>query len=171
MVWSNACPLTLHCWLRLQRKELEIGSFAALLPFTLQSAICNLQSAICNVSDCCLNLFVCFHWHFNDLPHHSPTVKFCNGIHRSVSYHQLHNAALQYFALAVYWLQYTAFHIRRHSNAIQCSGWTADTLNKKQNHNNEQCGLPACNYYMKVTVSAVKFATYFKIKTISMNNE
>ena len=85
LVWSNACPLTLHCWLRLQRKELEIGSFAALLPFTLQSAICNLQSAICNVSDCCLNLFVCFHWHFNDLPHHSPTVKFCTRIHRSVS--------------------------------------------------------------------------------------
>ena len=41
--------------------------------------------------------------------------------------------------------------------AMQYNGWTADTLQHKQNHNNDSC----YKYYMEIIVSVDKFATLY----------
>ena len=41
---------------------------------------------------------------------------------------------------------------------MQYNGWTADTVQHKQNHNNDSC----YKYYMEIIVSVDKFATLFQ---------
>ena len=154
-MFTNASLLTLQCWLRLERKQLFCG-------FALISTLLNCELFLCNVVEVpytllCNLLWTGPHLHFNASPLYWPLAQECN---YTVPYFTLHWPSTD--LTIVHWspsigVGHCTIGCNGCNIAMQYNGWTADTLQHKQNHNNDSC----YKYYMEIIVSVDKFATLY----------